>query len=183
MRLLDSRPALPQVVLRQQTTMEHILATTTVDANLRLADSNLAQFGPIESLYRFMHLGQDVRTMTGHGTVSLHMEQGQLHISNLYYFNRGIEVRGVATVDRMWDLPDNPISGSAVGTVRPLKSIKFPVLAEADAILTQIQGGLTAVEFAGTVKDPMKKYLRQIGLTEFGSELKGLLLGEIGANR
>jgi hypothetical protein len=177
----SSRPSI-QPLLRQQTTMEHVLATTTVDGDLRLADSNLAEFGPIEFLYRLMHLSQDVRTITGHGNVSLHMEQGQLHISNLYYFNRGTEVRGVATVDRMWDLPNNPIYGSAVGTVRPLKSIKFPLLAEADAVLTQIQGGLTGVEFSGTVHNPAKS-IRQIGLTEFGTELKGLLLGEIGANR
>ena len=169
-------------MFKQQTTLEHVLATTTVDGIVRLADSNLAEFGPIEALYGLMHLGQDKRSMTGHGTVSFHMEQGQFHVENLYYFNRGIEVRGVATIDRMWEMPDNPISGSAVGSVRPLKSIKFPVLAEADAILTQIQGGLTGVEFSGTVHDPAKN-IRQIGLTEFGTELKGLLLGEIGNNR
>ena len=180
-RKVTTLPA-AEPMFKQQTTLEHVLATTTVDGNVRLADSNLAEFGPIEALYGLMHLGQDKRSMTGHGTVSFHMEQGQFHVENLYYFNRGVEVRGVATVDRMWELPDNPISGSAVGSVRPLKSIKFPVLAEADAILTQIQGGLTGVEFSGTVHDPAKN-IRQIGLTEFGTELKGLLLGEIGNNR
>src|SRR5581483_1801976 len=117
--------ATQQTVEQQQTMLAHILATTTVDGNVRLRDSNLAQFGPIKALYDFMHLGGDVRTPTGHGSVSVHMEQGKLHVSNLYYFNRGLEVRGVATVDGMWALPDNPISGSAVGTLRPLKSIKF----------------------------------------------------------
>jgi len=38
------------------------------------------------------------------------------------------------------------------------------------------------VHVEGTVRDPAK-HIRQIGLTEFGTELKGLLLGEIGANR
>jgi hypothetical protein len=175
-------PEQPQT-LQQQTMLAHILATTTVDGNMRLENSNLAQYSVIASLYNTMHLGGDMRTPTGRGTVSVHMEQGQLHVSNLYFFNRGLEVRGVATADRTWELPDNPISGSVVGTLRPLKSIKFPLLAEADAILTQIQGGLTGVEFAGTVKNPTQKYIREISLTQFGSELRGLLLGEIGNSR
>lgn len=167
----------------QQNVLQHILATTTVDGNLRIEQSDLGKFGPISSLYDFMHLNADVRSSTGHGTIALHMEQGQLRISNLYYFNRGIEVRGVASVNNTWELPDNRISGSAVGTVRPLKDIKLPLFAEADAILSNLQGSLTGVEFAGTVKEPLSQYIKQITLTQLGGELRSLLLSEVGANR
>ncbi|HXE54394.1 MAG TPA: hypothetical protein VN541_15335, partial [Tepidisphaeraceae bacterium] len=167
----------------QMDVLQRLLRTTTVDGTVRISQSDLGNFGPISFLYNAMHLGGNMRVPTGHGTIALHMEQGTLHIPNLYYFNRGIEVRGVATATQMWNLPDNPIEGSAVGTARPLKNIKLPLFAEADAILSGLQGQLTSIQFKGTVKDPKKDYIRQLGLTQMGSELRQLLLGEVGANR
>ena len=175
--------ATSQAIAHQQDMLQRILSTTTLDGSLKLRDSNLANFGPIAFLYNAMRLGQDVRTPTGYGSVALHMEQGKLHVSNLYFFNRGIEVRGVATADKMWNLPDNPIHGSAIGTARPLKNIHLPLFAEADAILSALQGELTSVEFKGTVKNPVKDYIRLLRITQLGDEIRGLLLGDVGANR
>ena len=180
-RAAPTAPA--QTIAQQQSMLQQILSTTTLDGTLQLQNSNLANFGPIRFLYDLMRLGGDVRTPTGHGSVALHMEQGKLHISNLYYFNRGIEVRGIATADQMWNIPDNPIQGSAIGTARPLKNIHLPLFAEADALLSAVQGELTSIEFKGTVRNPVKDYVRQLRLTQLGGELRGLLLGELGANR
>jgi len=177
-------PTATAASIQQQTMLAHILATTTLDGDLRLDEGDLGKLGVIAFLYNAMHLGQDVRNPTGHGNVALHMEQGLLRISNLYYFNRGVEVRGVVNAESMWAVPDNTISGSVVGTVRPLKNIKLPLFAEADALLNQLQGGLTGVEFKGPLIDPVGKgSIKLISLSQFGAELKNLLLGEIGANR
>lgn len=166
---------------QQQDLLQRLLRTTTVDGNVEIAQSDLGNFGPIAALYNLMNLGTDIRRPTGHGTVSFHMEDALLHISNLYYFNRGVEVRGVATVDQFWKLEESPVDGSALGTLRPLKNTKFPLLAEADAVLSGLQKQLSGVLFNGPLKGPYT--IRHLGLTEIGSELRGILLGEIGANR
>lgn len=168
----------PAMVSNQETAMQRILATTTMDANVRIDNSDLGNFSAISFLYNAMHLGGGPRTPTGHGTVSAHMEMGKLHVSRLYYFNRGIEVRGVATVDQLWNLPDCPLNGSAIGTARPLKNIKLPLFAEADAILSSLQGTLTNVMFDNTLRNPGK--FRLVSLAQLGGELRGILLGELG---
>lgn len=168
----------PVMATKQETAMQRILATTTVDANVAIANSDLGNFTPIAFLYNAMHLGGGPRTPTGHGAISAHMEMGKLHVSRLYYFNRGIEVRGVATVDQMWNLPDCPLTGSATGTARPLKNIKLPLFAEADAIFSALQGELTNVMFDHTLRDPDNFQI--VSLAKLGGELRGLLLGELG---
>lgn len=177
----STRPAVNTILAQQQNLLQRLLRTTTLDGNLNLEASDLGGYGPIAALYNAMHIGQDVRKPTGRGNVSLHMENGRLHLSNLYYFNRGIEVRGVATADQVWLLPDNPIHGSVAGTARPLKSIRFPLFAEADAILTGLQKTLTSIEFGGTVHNPGN--YRLVSLSQLGGELRGIILGEIGQSR
>ena len=137
----------------QETALQRILATTTMDASVKIDNSDLGNFGPIAFLYNAMHLGGGPRTPTGHGTVAVHMEMGKLHVSRLYYFNRGIEVNGVATIDQLWNLPDCPLSGSASGTARPLKNIRLPLFAEADALLSSLQGTLTNIMFDNTLRN------------------------------
>jgi hypothetical protein len=166
------------IAQQQEDRLQFLLRSTTVDGNVAIAESNLANFGPIAFLYNAMHLGGNVRTPTGHGTISFHMEQGNLHVSNLYYFNKGIEVRGVAEIAQSWKFPDCPINGSITGTARPLKSIKLPLFAEADAILSAVQGTLTSVMFGGTVRNPGNYQL--VSLAQLGGELRGILLGELG---
>jgi len=50
-----------------------------------------------------------------------------------------------------------------------------PALKEAFGI-----GELTSVEFKGTVKNPTKDYIRQLTLRELGSEIRALILGDVG---
>lgn len=163
----------------QESLLQYLLRTTALDGKVTLSRSNLAQFGPIEGLYNIMHLGADIRQPTGSGEVALHMEGGQLQVQNLRYFNRGVEVRGVGMLPEMWKFPDNPIYGTAVGTVRPLKNIRLPLIREADAILGALQGALTTIEFEGTVRG--KKVYRVLSLREMGSEIRSLILGDAGA--
>ena len=162
---------------QQQDTFQDLLRTTTVDGNVAMSDSDLGNFGPVAFLYNAMHLGSDMRKPTGHGDISFHMEKGRLHISNLYYFNRGVEVYGVATVNQMWKFPDSPLDGTVAGSLTPLKNVKIPLFAEAGAVLGQLQQ-LFSVGFRGTVRHPGKPFL--VNFAELGGEIKGILLGEVG---
>lgn len=171
----------PGATTAQASALQHLLATTTMDTNVTIKNSDLGNFDAIAFLYNSMHLGGGPRTPTGHGTVSAHMEEGKLHVTRLYYFNRGIEVRGVATVDQMWNLPDCPLQGTAIGTARPLKNIKLPVLAEADAVLAALQNSLTTVGFDHTLRNPGGFYI--VSLKELAGELRGLLLKELGSGQ
>jgi hypothetical protein len=166
----------------QRPVLQDILATATVDGTLEIDNSDLGNFGPIAFLYNLMHLGGNIRSSTGRGTVALIMESGTLRITNLTYFNRGIEVHGIAKATRMWELPDNPIDGAVVGTARPLKNIKLPLFAEADTILSQLQAQVSTVEFKGTVAEPTRDYVRSLNLAQAGADLRALLLGEVSSN-
>ncbi|HEY2586656.1 MAG TPA: hypothetical protein VGI81_12905 [Tepidisphaeraceae bacterium] len=169
----------PGASTAEASALQHLLATTTMDTNVTIENSDLGNFGPIAFLYNAMHLGGGPRTPTGHGTVSATMEDGRLHVARLYYFNRGIEVRGVATVDQMWNLPDSPLQGTVIGTARPLKNIRLPLFAETDAILAALQNSLTTVGFGGTLRNPSGFYL--VSLRELAGDLRGLVLREAGS--
>lgn len=163
---------------QQQSLLQYLLATTSLDGKVTLDKSNLAQFGPIAVLFNAMHLGADVRQPTGTGSVALHMEQGRLQVKDLHYFNRGIEVRGLADLEQMWLFPANPIQGTVVGTARPLKSIRLPLIHEADAILAALQGQLTTIQFQGTLNGA--KTYQILSLKEMGTQLRNMILGEVG---
>lgn len=171
----------PGATAAESNAMKRLLATTTMDANVSIENSDLGNFSPIAFLYNTMHLGGGPRTPTGHGTVSAHMEQGKLHVTRLYYFNRGIEARGVATVDQVWNLPDCPLEGNVIGTARPLKNIKLPLFAEADAILASLQNQLTTIGFGGTLRNPSGFYI--VSLKMLAGEVRGLLLKELGSGQ
>ncbi|HSZ59850.1 MAG TPA: hypothetical protein VK797_29680 [Tepidisphaeraceae bacterium] len=167
---------------KDRTILQDILATATVDGALEIDHSDLGNFAPVAFLYNLMHLGGNIRAQTGNGTIALIMESGTLHVTNLSYFNRGIEVHGVINATRMWELPDNPIEGSIVGAARPLKNIKLPLFAETDTIFNQLQLQLSSVEFKGIVANPTRDYQRPLNLSQAGAELRGLLLGEVNSN-
>jgi len=168
---------------QQEDALSHVLRSTTLDGSVAISNSDLGNFGPIAALYNVMHLGGDIRNPTGYGDIALHMEQGKLHISDLHYFNRGIEVYAVATVDQIWKLEQAPIQGGAIGSIRPLKNIKLPLFVELDAVLSGLQRQLASVIFKGTLVKPDADYLKQGGLEQAGSELRGILLGELGKSQ
>jgi hypothetical protein len=170
-------------VARREDTLQYILESTTMDGNLAIGDSDLGAFGPVAFLYNLMHLGNNIRKPTGYGTIALHMERGTLHISNLDYFNRGIEVTGVASIFHTWKLEKALIEGGAVGSISPLKNIKVPVFAEIGAVTTQLQGQLTSVIFKGTLEHPNGTYLKQASLSEIGSELRSIVINAFGGGR
>jgi hypothetical protein len=56
--------------------------------------------------------------------------------------------------------------------------VHIPLIAEADAVLAALQGELTGVSFRGTLRHPAQE-IRQVTLTQLGTELRNLLLGDV----
>ncbi len=146
------------------------------NGSLRIADSDLVNFDPLELLYNLLNVGGNPKTPTGHGRFDLSLEQSKLTISNGHYFNRGIDAIGSLTIDDIWMGKESPIHGGVVGTARPLKDVKLPLIADADKLLANLQSFLTAVGVAGTLEKP-KPY--QTTLSNFGGGLQKAILGDV----
>jgi hypothetical protein len=156
--------------------LEKILRRMRATGKVELTESDLANLDVVAFLYNMMNLGQNPDVPTGKGEVTFSMEQGALAITGMRYFNRGTEIRALATVREVWNMPDSPLSGSAVGTARPLKDVKIPFIEylDIDQIMAVLQEDLTTVGIGGTVKDPKIEPLP--GLT---GDLSKLLRGDV----
>ena len=78
------------------------------DGTVKLRNSNLANFGPIAGLYDIMHVGGDKRGPTGYGDVAFRIEGDAMNVTRMHYFNRGVEVRAQARVERPGGRPRLP---------------------------------------------------------------------------
>jgi hypothetical protein len=146
------------------------------EAHANLTDSDLINVGPFQVLYNLMHVsfGSSASKPTGYGDVDVRFESGNLSVTNLRYFNRGTEIDALATISNVANLPDSKLSGSAIGSLRPLSQIKLPFFSDVDTLLAILQQGLTSVTLGGTVRD----YKVQAALfKDLGGEMKNYLLG------
>ena len=161
----------------QPSAMSRILIPLYGDGEVKLVRTNLAQFGPIAGLYNLMHLGPDLNAPTGHGNVGIHLERNTLTVTEMRYFNRGVEVRAVATVGNVSDFPDCPLTGSAVGSAQPLANTKLPLLADVNDILSALQKTiLQSISIEGTVRNPK---WHGILFGDIGGELQRMIVGDV----
>lgn len=143
---------------------------------VKLSEAKLGSLPMFSFLYDVMSAGQDVKNSNGVGTVEVRLENGNLELNNLKYFNRGTEVRGMFTIEQIWNLPNSPFRGTAIGSVRPLANLNLPFIAEIDRLIALLSSDLASIGVEGTVKK-YKTY--QIGLRDLGAGLRTLLFGEI----
>jgi hypothetical protein len=152
------------------------------DGKVNLSNADIGNFGPIAFLYNAMHIGNDKRGPTGTGDVSFRIEGGSMNVTSLHYFNRGVEVRAIARVDDLAAVPDCPLSGTAVGSARPLKNVKLPIfssiLPDVDSLLSALQGSTISERFGGTLHKPKMSI---IVFGELGEAMKQFLVGDVRA--
>lgn len=161
----------------QPSALTRFLTPLYGDGEVQLTRTNLAQFGPIAFLYGLMNIGQDLNVPTGKGNVGVHLEAGTLTVTEMRYFNRGVEVRAVARVDDIGNIPDSPISGSAVGTAVPMSNTKLPLLADVSDIMGALEKTiLRSIDISGTVRDPK---VRPIVFGDIGGDLKRMIVGDV----
>ena len=146
------------------------------DGYVSIGEADLAQVGVVNVLYNFMHLGTDLQRPTGTGYAALRLEADTLELTRAYYFNRGTEVRAAGTVADIWSVPDSPLSASAVGSLRPLKDVQLPFLADVDQILGAIQSDAVTVQVTGTVR---KAVVNPIAFQQLGQGMRRFLLGDV----
>ncbi len=161
---------------RDKAFLERLTRSLTAEGQLQLTNSDLANLDVVAVLYNAMNIGQDVQTPTGSGQLQIRVQDGNLQFSNVKYFNRGTEIIAVIAVQKIWQMPDSPIHGTAVGTARPLKEIKLPFLADVDQILTALQGAVTTVGIKGTVRE---RKIEPLMLNEIGGDMRRLLVGDV----
>ena len=155
---------------------EKFLSPLVLDGDVKLSDANLGNFSVVAGLYNMMHAGVGLDKPIGTGDVRFHLERGTFHVNHLRYFNRGVEVRATATATHVWDLPDNPITGVAVGTLQPLKVKKLPLLADINDILAAIQRDLTTVAISGDVRKPK---ITPMFFGDAGGEFRRFIAGDV----
>lgn len=144
------------------------------DGEVRLTQSDLIKFDPLEKLYAL--LGRSgAATPTGNATIRGRIEGQNLSITSARVFERGLEVRAIAQISDIWNIPDSALSGTAVGTARPFKEIKLPFLADVDQTLAALQSNASTVRISGTVRTPKT----ESGVfADIGEGLRTMLVGD-----
>ena len=149
------------------------------DGTVNLRNADIGDFGPIAFLYNAMHLVGGKRGPTGSGKVDFRIEGGDLVIPTMRYFNRGVEVRAQARVENLTIMPDSKLTGTAVGSARPLKNLKLPIfssiLPDVDQLLNAIQGSAVSERIDGTVHAPKMSIIL---FGDIGESMRNLLVGD-----
>ena len=149
------------------------------EGTLTLTQANLLKFRPFAFVYNAANLFQHDKTATGEGNVEFHLERGALSIERLRYFNRGTEIRAVATIGKLWKFPDSSLTGTVYVTARPLRDLKLPLLSDFDSVLTSVQTSLalTGARAEGTIKN--YKIIGPLGVTDMTDEMARFLVGDV----
>jgi hypothetical protein len=118
-----------------------------------LSESNLVNNRVVGTLYNTLALGLRSPGPQGRGTIEVYPAGAALNITNFYYFNEGIEIRGSGVIEDIEKGIDSPISGIAFGTTRPLGRINLPGIRELDNLMGVLQLGSAVVRIEGTLGD------------------------------
>lgn len=144
--------------------------------HLELTDSDIANVPIFSRLYNAMRLDFTPKQPSGEGSCDLFLEASRLVISNFRYFNRGADARARIEIENIRMLGDSPISGSAVGSLRPFKNLDLPFMADVDEVLNVLQSNVTSVVLYGTVED---QKTRLVPFAELSGAMKSFLLGDV----
>ena len=167
----------PSTAPTTQSTLKKILDPLYADGEVRLRAANLDQYKPINGLLAQMGKAADSGQSRATGDVRLHLERGDLSVTQMHYFNKGLEIRAVASVENIWNLPNSPLNGTAVGSLLPLSQTRMPLLADVNAILGAVQNTiLKSIVIENTVRDPK---WHPILFGDVGGDLKRMIVGDV----
>ncbi len=125
------------------------------EGDLHITHSNLTHSTIIASLYRGLHIGLDQGTPTGHGMARWRVENGDAYITELRYWNRGVNVLASGSLRDIWRIPDSRIRGYAIGTAQPFRILHIPFVPQAQGVLTALESNVSAVQVGGTWANPV----------------------------
>jgi hypothetical protein len=142
---------------------------------LTIDRSDLANSDIIGGVYSVMHVGAAGPAAEGHGRITFRFEKGNAHITEMSYFNRGIQIRAAGNVKDVLDLPNSSIDIVLAGAARPLRDVRLPVVSDVDEIIAVLQSHVTTLRATGTLAEP---HMQPVLLEQAGSDLREILLGE-----
>lgn len=142
-------------------------------ARLLLSDSELLALPGIAQLYGALRLNIGNSQPTGEGEMILRFEGNALEITRLTYFNRGTDILAGLRIENFWQASDSPISGTAVGAIRPLRGTNLPFFEIVDRLIGAAQSNAAAVDISGTLSKPDTQVLP---LQEITSAIRRLIV-------
>jgi hypothetical protein len=148
------------------------------EVTLQLTQSDLVNSDIISAFYQAFSLGRSGTDAGGQGSAHMRLENGSLQITGLRYRARGLQIRGSGAVEDIFLKHASPISGYAIGTVRPLRDIKLPYMAQVDDVLAALQSDVTTFRIGGTIRDPK---VETGAFNEIGGTLRRMILGDVEA--
>jgi hypothetical protein len=145
------------------------------EGGVRLTDSDLANVPGFAELYNALHLALGPQAPSGKGRASFRIEGQTFSLLDARYFNRGVEAFASGSSTNIWSGKQAGLDYVIVGTVRPLKNIDLPFMADMDAVLSAIQGALTSMRVTGTIEQPNAT---PMAFGDLGGDILGMILGE-----
>jgi hypothetical protein len=144
------------------------------EGHLVLSRSDLAGTGPIAILYNLMHFSHSAAKPRGSGTIDFQVQQENVFITALRYFDRGAEVHAAGVISKLSKRTHSQLDITVVGSARPLTSIDLPGVSDIDDALNAIQRDAVTVRVTGDLDKPVTK---KVLFSEIGQEMQNLLFG------
>jgi hypothetical protein len=146
------------------------------EAKVRLTESDLANIKVVNLLYSIMSMQLGQQKPTGRGTLEARLEGHRLEIPVMRYFNRGADIWANMAVVDLFKGTSSSIEGTAAGSIRPLRELKLPFMADVDKIVQVLSGSIATVNIQGTVGEPNPV---KILFGESGDTFRRFLVGEV----
>lgn len=141
-------------------------------ATLTIADSDLLGVEMVSALYDVLNLRIGRREPEGRGRAELRLEGRALDVRSVEYFNHGTDIVARLRVEDVWKGAASPITGTALGAVRPLKDFELPILRNIDRGMRAIQTNTGGVRLHGTLGAPI---ITSVPVPELAAALRAAL--------
>jgi len=153
----------------------------TGEMDIQLSQADLLNTVIIGTLYRALNLSFiGGGRPEGRGTARLIFEGNTLRITDVEYFNRGLEVRGAGSIQDVTQGAASPVDGYVMGSTRPLKGSKLPGLADLDRLLSSLQNNVATATVSQTLGDPK---VAIVPFAQLQTALKRLLWTQLGGSK
>lgn len=153
------------------------LLTVTASGQIRVDQADVASLPVLRQIYAAANVFGGDEDASNVATLDLHFSSDTLALRRAEVFDQGLYIQGVniqlAGLSR-W--PQTELSGYALATARPLRSVELPffdtLFQNADGILNVLQQQATTVRLGGTVENYT---VTPAALSEVFDAIRGLL--------
>ncbi|MGI9014692.1 MAG: hypothetical protein ACR2GY_10640 [Phycisphaerales bacterium] len=140
--------------------------------DVRQADlGSLPIFAQLHDLLKLdISLGQN--GTGGKARAEYRIEGKSLLIEPFTYFHRGMDAVAQIVIEDVWLGGESPISGFAIGTVRPFRDVNLPLASDLDRLLGAFQSDAASVSISGTLAE---RLVQPTPLNELGAKVGRML--------